>query len=297
VLRVLLGLLGGFNAMGMALITAITPRERTSMAVGMFQGARSFSGAVGPIMGGILADSVGMRPTFLVSSALFVGAFLLMAFAYREESGAVARARAERKAASVWPLLRAPAFLAVMVALLLTQAIDQSFGPILPIFVTQLEATDTSAASWTGLIVSAAAVAATVSATVVGRVATKYSPRTILLFTLAGGALISVPLALSATTPQLLFWRTLLGLLAGGSLTLAFSFGGTLIPPELRGAGFGILTSAGLIGSAASPLVFGALAGLNLRAVFGADAAIYLVICLWVLVALRRSTATEPATK
>lgn len=286
ILRLLLGLFGGFNAMGMALITAITPREKTSEAVGLFQGARSFSGAVGPIMGGLLATAIGMRPTFYVSSALFVGAFLLMTFTYREDAATVALARAARKEVSLWSMLRVPAFLAVMVALFMTQAVDQSFGPILPLFVTLLEGSETTAALWTGVIISAAAVAATISATLMGRMATRYTPRTILLVTLFGGALICIPLALSQSAAQLLLWRVLLGLLAGGSLTLAYTVGGAYIPSELRGSGFGLLTSAGLIGGAVSPLVFGALAGFNLRAVFGVDAVIYGVMVVWVWVAM-----------
>ena len=294
-LRVLLGLLGGFNAMGMALITAITPREKTAQAVGLFQGARSFSNAFGPIMGGVLADTLGMRQTFFVSAVLFIGALLLMVFGFEEDKAAVVQARAARKTASVWTMLRAPAFIAVMIALLMTQGIDNSFAPVLPLFVTMLEGTDSAAATLTGTIISAAAIAETLSATVAGRIATRIHPSTILLFTLGGGIIVCIPMALAATTTQFLFFRVLLALLAGGSLTLAYTVGGRLIPVELRGSGFGLLTSAALIGSAASPLVFGALAGFNLRAVFGTDAVIYLAIFLWVLLALRRFGAADLA--
>jgi MFS transporter, DHA1 family, multidrug resistance protein len=288
ILRLLLGLLGGFNAMGMALITTITPQARTSEAVGLFQGARSFSNAFGPIMGGVLADQIGMRQTFYVSSILFIGAFLMIRYAYREDGQVSPPVRAARKEQSLWSIIRVPAFLAVMVALFMTQAVDQSFGPVLPLFVTVLEGSEATAATWTGIIISAAAVAATLSALVLGRIAMRYSPRGILLLTLLGGAVICVPLAFSRTTGELLLWRVLLGLLAGGSLTLAYTVGGKYIPAVLRGSGFGILTSAGLIGGAVSPIVFGALAGLNLRLVFGIDAVLYALTILWVLLALRR---------
>src|SRR5439155_24410819 len=102
----------------------------------------SSSGAFGPIMGGVLADQIGMRPTFYVSAGLLIVAFLLITLAFREDQQSVAQARAERQKVSAWSMFRVPAFLAVMVALLMTQAIDYSFGLILPFFVSVLEGND-----------------------------------------------------------------------------------------------------------------------------------------------------------
>jgi MFS family permease len=105
------------------------------------------------------------------------------------------------------------------------------------------------------------------------------------------GGVLCVPLALSGTTAEFFVWRILLGLCAGGTMTVAFALGGRVIPPEIRGAGFGLLTSATLFGSAVSPIVFGALGGLNLRYAFGLDAVLYAVTFFWVLVVLRRTYA------
>lgn len=290
VLRMLSGLLGGFNAMGMALMTNIAPKERTAQAVGLFQGARTFSGAFGPLMGGILAGLIGMRQTILAGALMFVVAFLLMRFAWRSDAADRATAP-HRSSISLWRAARAPAFLAVLFALFLTQAVDQSFAPILPLFVALLEGSDTNAPLWTGVIVSAAAIAATLSATTVGRLAAKWHPQRILLFTLGAGALICLPLMASASTAQLLTWRVLLGLLAGGSATLAYAVGGGHLPDDVRGAGFGLMTSAALIGGAISPFVFGLLAGFDLRLPFGINAAVYALVFAWVLVALRPRTA------
>ncbi len=297
ILRMLSGLLGGFNAMGMALITNITPRDKTAQAVGLFQGARTFSNAFGPLVGGTVAAWIGMRPTFIVSAAAFVVAFTVLRIFWRDEAPeAVGSRKAERPTVSLWAAARAPAFLAVMVALFLTQAVDQSFGPILPLVVQQMEMDDNAITFWTGLIVSVAAVAATVSATAVGRLATKFPPRTVLLFTLIAGAAVCVPLALAATTPSLLFWRAVLGLLAGGSATLAYTVGGGHLPDELRGSGFGLLTSAALLGGAVSPLVYGIIAGIDLRVPFGLNGIVYVLVFFWVLLALRPQRTAAATT-
>ncbi|MBI5878625.1 MAG: MFS transporter [Chloroflexi bacterium] len=297
ILRMLSGLLGGFNAMGMALITNVTPKTKTAQAVGLFQGARTFSNAFGPLLGGVLSAWIGMRPTFIVSAALFVGAFIMLRLFWRDEVEETSGARStSRSTVSLWNAVRTPAFFAVMIALFLTQAVDQSFGPILPLVVQQMQPSDTASATlWTGLIVSVAAVGATISAMAAGRLATKFQPRSVLLFTLLAGAAVCVPLAAAMTTPGLLFWRALLGLLAGGSATLAYTVGGTHLPDELRGSGFGLLTSAALLGGAVSPLVYGVIAGVDLRLPFTLNSLVYVAVFAWVLVALRsRRTLAHP---
>ncbi len=290
VLRVSLGLLGGFGAMSMALITSITPREQTGQAIGLMQGARAMSAAIGPILGGVFADRVGIRPSFFASAAMGLLSFILVSIVFHEDVHTIARKRAEGRKVSLRQMIRAPAFLAVALVLFMVQSIDNSFGPVLPLFVTKLEGSEADVATWTGLIISAAAVATAISSTSLGRFATQRHPRSLLLFTLLGGAMICVPLALSQTTAQFMLWRVLLGLLAGGSITLAYTQGGMFIPNERRGSGFGMLTSATLIGSALGPLVAGAIAGIDLRWVFGVDALVYAAIFGWVLFALRGST-------
>ena len=103
ILRMLSGLLGGFNAMGMALITNVTPKDRTAQAVGLFQGARTFSNAFGPLVGGTLAALIGMRPTFAASAVAFIIAFIMLRMFWRDDAPeAAAPQKMERPAASLW---------------------------------------------------------------------------------------------------------------------------------------------------------------------------------------------------
>ena len=44
-----------------------------------------------------------------------------------------------------------------------------------------------------------------------------------------------------------------------------------MIPANVRGAGFGLLTTASLVGLAVSPIVSGLLGGTSIRAVFALD--------------------------
>jgi DHA1 family multidrug resistance protein-like MFS transporter len=190
-------------------------------------------------------------------------------------------------------LLRAPTFFAVFVVIFMVQVIDQSFNPVMPLFVAMVEGSMEKAATWSGFIISSAAIAITISAIVVGRIAKRFSVQRLLYATLLLGMVVCAPLALSGSTGELWVWRTLLGLLAGGTVTLAFSVGGMVIPSEIRGSGFGLLTSAQLIGNAVSPILFGALAGYSLRGAFGLNMVIYAMVLVWVWVVLGRTVRNE----
>ena len=68
--------------------------------------------------------------------------------------------------------------------------------------------------------------------------------------------------------PTLLVLRALVGLALGGAITLAYTLGASIVPGENRGAAFGWLALGVQIGTAASPLVTGAIAAVSLPGAF-----------------------------
>ena len=56
-------------------------------------------------------------------------------------------------------------------------------------------------------------------------------------------------------------------------MTAAYTAAGAVIPPGAHGAGFGLLTSASLVGLASSPFIAGLLGGVSIRSVFIVDLA------------------------
>jgi hypothetical protein len=61
-------------------------------------------------------------------------------------------------------------------------------------------------------------------------------------------------------------------------MTAVYTTAGGVIPRAAQGAGFGLLTSASLIGVAASPVVAGILGGVSLRSVFVLDIVILVAL-------------------
>ncbi len=77
-----------------------------------------------------------------------------------------------------------------------------------------------------------------------------------------------------------------LGLGIGAAMTASYSAAGAVIPPGAHGTGFGVLTSASLVGMASSPLVAGLVGGASLRVVFLLDAVVMGLLALIVHTAM-----------
>jgi len=70
------------------------------------------------------------------------------------------------------------------------------------------------------------------------------------------------------------------GIGIGAAMTASFTAAGRVIPPGAHGTGFGVLTSASLVGMASSPFFAGFLGGASLRIVFFADLALMALLAV-----------------
>jgi DHA1 family multidrug resistance protein-like MFS transporter len=281
-LRIGVGLFGGIGPLGLAMATAQAPRDETGRAVGMIQAAQILSAAIGPFAGGLLADALGMRHTFLVTAALCALAFILV-LSFYEEGEPPAGHPATGANVTFGAVVAAPGVVALLAVLFFVNFIGRSFTPILPLHLQDLGLAPARLASATGILISAYSVAAAASAAVVGRASRTRSPRTLLFLSLVGGAIAVLPMALVPNYEAFLALAVLLGLLSGGSLTLGYTIGGLLVPEAVRTTAFGFLSGAALFGGAVSPAVAGLVAHASLRGIYWVDAALYVTLAAWLL--------------
>lgn len=298
VLRVLIGVFGGFGAMSIALASALAPRERVGEAVGLIQATQLGSGIAAPLLGGIVADRVGLRASFFVASLLCLAGFALISTAYHEQNDAGQAVASRAAPANFRDFLHLPIFVGLLLTIFTVQFIDRSFGPLLPLYITTLAAPAGRVSSVTGLVMTLGALASCVAAAYAGRLSSRAMPAPLLLATLASGAIVALPLAFVSHWMQLLVLRVLLGLLAGGSATLAYAVGGHLLPDSVRVGAFGALAGAGMIGGAISPVVTGVLSRyVSLGSIFIVDAALYALVFagVWRMLLSRRARPSDAA--
>ena len=293
-LRIGVGLFGGIGPLGLSMATSLGPREQTGRAVGLIQAAQILSAAVGPLLGGFLADAVGMRSTFLATSALCAVALVLVAVYYEESPRAAARGAAPRP--PFLEVLRIPGTAPLLAVLFLVNFIGRSFTPILPLYIQSLGVPASRLAVGTGVLISTYSVAAALSAAWLGRVSGRRSPRALLVATLAGGAITVLPMAAASSFESLLVLAVLLGLASGGSLTLCYTIGGLMVPEAVRTTAFGFFSGAALFGGAISPSVAGLLAHWDLRGIYYLDTVLFAALTLALLPGAR-SRAAAPAAR
>lgn len=295
-LRIGLGLFGGLGPLGLAMAAAQAPREETGRAVGLVQAAQILSAAIGPLAGGLVADAIGMRRTFLVAASVCAVTLLLVVLFYSEPQ----KPAGERKAASAGgfrAVAALPGLLTLLVVLFGVNFIGRSFTPILPLHLHELGVAAPRLASATGGLISVYSIAAALSATLLGRATRSRSPRLLLLLTLVGGSPIVAAMALVPSYQAFLALAVLGGLVSGGTLTLCYTIGGLMVPDGIRTTAFGFFSGAALFGGALSPTFAGLVAHVSLRGIYWVDAALYLVLAAILILGARprRDDEASPA--
>ncbi len=294
VLRIGLGLFGGLGPLGLAMAAAQAPREDTGRAIGLVQAAQILSAAIGPLAGGLLADAIGMRRTFLVAAAVCAVTLLLVLTLYTE-SEQRPKQRQAASAGGFHAVAAVPGLLMLLAILFGVNFIGRSFTPILPLHLQDLGVPGPRLASATGGLISAYSIAAAVSATLLGRASRSRSPRRLLLLTLVGGAPVVAAMALVPSYEAFLGLAVLGGLVSGGTLTLCYTIGGLMVPDGIRTTAFGFFSGAALLGGALSPTFAGLLAHISLRGIYWVDAALYLVLAA-ILIRARPANEASAAT-
>jgi DHA1 family multidrug resistance protein-like MFS transporter len=271
VLRLVEGSLTGTVAAATALVAAGTPKERLGFGLGLIQTA-VFSGAsLGPLAGGLLADQLGYRPTFLVASLMMAGAAGLVFWLVQEEftPGARAAAGAGRFGGS-FALIFTRALLPLVVAITVIRLTSMAVQPILPLFVEELSGiTGRSAATLAGLTIGVAGVTSAVSAVTLGRLGDRVGHRRTLLWCTLAAGLLYLPMAAAQAIWQLVVLQALFGFAAGGLMPSVNALIANATPAARRGAVYGALAAAGSLGAFVGPLM-----GATLAAAFGFPAAL-----------------------
>ncbi|MBI3492472.1 MAG: MFS transporter [Acidobacteria bacterium] len=280
-MRAIQGLFAGYGSLSVAMAAESAPRDRMPSAIGLVQTAQRLGPGVGPVIGGALAGLVGLRRAF-IATALFYAVGLVVVFWFYDE----------RAVDSQWPGRADPAeggrvtfrsvltfqnFVLMMAVIFGLQFVDRSFGPVLPLYVEQIGVAHARVAVLSGVLFSIMAGAGALGHHVCGRLLKRYPARLVIAGGAAAAALGSGLLG-AGSFRVLVVASIVLGLGIGAAMTAAYSAAGSVIPTGAHGAGFGVLTSASLVGMASSPFIAGFLGGASIRIVFFVDLAIMAVL-------------------
>ena len=292
-LRIVMGVFAGFTSMSLALAVSVSPRERMSQTISRVQAAQIAPSAIGPLIGGPLADLVGQRATFMLTGVLLLVPIFLISIVLKESTDAPSSGKPAPKTpargGSLLSLMLLPGFAVAVAVLFLTRFTERAIQPMVPLYLIELRTPEALLATITGVAVSGGAIAATCSSLLYGRWARPETIGRVLATALAGAAVCAALFALARGWPDVIILRLLLGLLAGGTISLAYTMGARLAPPERAATTMSLLASWGMLGSAVAPILAGIVGQLSLQAVFVATSAAYVLAAMLVAVPAIRS--------
>lgn len=83
-LRALMGLTSGYIPNAMALVASQVPRDKSGWALGTLSTGQISGVIAGPLLGGLMADHLGLRVVFFVTAGLMFVSFLITLFLIKE---------------------------------------------------------------------------------------------------------------------------------------------------------------------------------------------------------------------
>jgi DHA1 family multidrug resistance protein-like MFS transporter len=295
-LRAVQGLFAGYVGIALTMAAESAPRERTAYAIGTVQTAQRLGPAVGPIIGGVVAQIVGLRRAFLITSAFYVVALLIVFLAYDERIVRHERRVEDHEPVRFRNVLAFENFILLMAVVFGLQIVDRSYGPILPLYVAALGTSPERVPLVSGLIFSIAAGAGAVGNQLCTGLLRVRSPRAIIAAAGALGAAGALVFVVAPRTAWLFMATPILGIALGTATTTTYTAASAVIPARARGAGFGLLTTASLTGLALSPILSGLLGATSIRAVFLLDVLVMVTIATAVPRLMVIPAAAKPTT-
>jgi DHA1 family multidrug resistance protein-like MFS transporter len=283
-LRGLMGAFSGFSAASIALIATQVPENRLGYALGWLSTSQLVGSLLGPVVGGLVADATGSyRVAFFCTSGL-AGVAAFVAWSSVQERFTRSGLKGKPSLLQGFrTLFSTSGLMPLFCVLLFAQFGIRAVQPVVTLFVQDLIGPVPALATLAGFAFSITGLADVLASPFLGRRSDRIGYRRVLLISLLGAAVASVPQAFVSEYWQFVALRFAAGIFLGGLLPTANALIARLVRPEERGFVFGTTATATFLGSCLGPLTGGTIAALySIRAVFIVAGLFFLVNFVWV---------------
>lgn len=297
-LRALMGLTSGYIPNAMALVATQVPRERSGWALSMVTTAQICGVIMGPLMGGFLADWVGLRAVFLITSGLLLTSFLITFFLIKEGGQRHVKKEDKLSGSMVFRTLSNPGLIiSLFITTMVIQLCNGSISPILTLFVRQLEPDVENIAFISGVVAAIPGVSALFSAPRLGKLGDRIGAERILFAALLLTVVLFAAMSWAGSAFQLAFLRFLLGFAEGAMMPAVQTLLLRYSSDRVTGRIFGYNQSFMYLGNVVGPLIGSGVSAIGgFRWVFAATAAVVLINTVQ-LILVYRKRAPRPARR
>ena len=261
-LRALQGMLTGTLSAANALVASEAPRERSGYAMGLLQVSVWCGVAVGPLVGGFLADAWGFRLPFFVTSVLLLFAGVLVWRGVDESFTPVtAEVGKTNGFLDAWRhVLSSKGIGMTYLVRFLGDMGRNMIYPIAPLFIRSLLPAGAPVGSTTGLVVGVSAAASTAAAVYLGGLGDRIGHRRVLRASLLLAGLLYLPQSLVSAAWQFLLLQAMTGVAMGGIIPAVSALLARYSQHGEEGAVYGLDNSVTSAARAVAPMLSTGLA-------------------------------------
>ncbi|MBE9525305.1 MAG: MFS transporter [Chloroflexi bacterium] len=285
-LRAIQGAITGTMAAASTMIISVTPRQRTGYALGLLQVGFGAGIAVGPMVGGVMADMYGYRSAFYITALMLFLAGVIVLFGIQEQFKATQSSARQRVSIfSTWQnLLNTSGVMQTYVLRFFSSLGRMMMLPIIPLFIRQMMPNTDRLNTFTGLVLGVASASMTLSAVILGRLGDRIGHRKVLIVCAASLACFYALQGQVTIGWQLLVLQALAGFSTGGVVPMISALLANRVHKGAEGAAFGLDNSINAAGRAVAPILGGAIATwLGMPFAFVATGVIFIFVAMMTL--------------
>lgn len=288
-IRLIQGLVSGFYSASITLIASESPIERTGWALGLLASANLAGSLIGPLLGGYIADTVGIRNDFIIVGIL-MGLAGVLATSFIHENY-VPKPNIEKLSISKLKeqIPEFSSIVALCVASFIYAICIMSLQPVISVYIKGIVPSNTENLAFiAGAVFSAMGIAQLMSSSPLGKLVDKVGPRKVLVVSLIYVGLFNIPQAYVTDVYQLAFIRFLQGFGLGGMLPALNTYLSSKTPREFTGQVFSYNQSCLFFG-----YFLGAIGGSSLMALLGfttlfwVSGGLFILSALWIAFKLK----------
>lgn len=288
-LRMLNGIIAGFIPASIALVSTNTPKEKAGFALGTLQSGGVAGTILGPAIGGILADLIGIRQVFIITGTLLFLGGVLALIMVREINKPNPKQKTGEGFIKDWKKITSSGpMLSLFATGLMIQFAVLGTAPLLSLYVKDILTNPSNVAFFAGMVVSITGVANIIASPILGRLGDRYGSQHILLYCLLGAAFITLPIAFAKSIWLLVILRFLLGLFVGGLMPSVNTLIRHFAPIGMESRTYGYSNSIAFIGNMLGPITCAVIADtIHIEAAFIFTATLLMINYFWVLKKIR----------
>ncbi|MBE3574895.1 MAG: MFS transporter [Firmicutes bacterium] len=290
--RAVSGILSGFIPASIMLAATNTPENRLASALGAIQTASAVGMITGPLVGGAMAQALGIRGAFIGSACLLALATLVSALQVKEK--VQRQEHPPTLMQGIRESMADPALRQLLLALLFVQSGVLMVQPTLPLLIARMNPQNVELV--TGAIFSLVGLSTALGAPLVSHRVERSGAKPVFMAGLWLATVLSGLQGLAASVWSLAGIRFAFGFANAAIAITGNVLIATYSDPQDRGRNFGLLNSVNYLGAVLGPLLGGAVGEhLGLRASFFSSSAVLAVAALTALPLLRAGQVPAPA--